>query len=256
KPDVCPRTPRDWSKVDVNSPEVEATFKDMVSHHVAMTSTLAVFELGYANRPPLDQRVLDAMYTDTRASYLTNRARADQAARSEVPLKKAMEYDVAFVKAGGLLAAGVDPTGNGGALPGFGDQRNFELLIEAGFSAPQAIQILSANGAKVLGEYGRFGSIEAGKLADLVVIDGNPAATPAENKKVLIENGRIKAVGSASSVTVPANAKVMDLAGHTVVPGFVGMHDHIHYSAAGWRNINLSFSSPRLYLASGVTTIR
>src|SRR5436309_4173018 len=92
-------------------------------------------------------------------------------------------------------------------------------------------------------------------LKGVRVIDGTGAA-PAENQTVLIENGRIKAVGSASSVTVPANAKVMDLAGHTVVPGFVGMHDHIHYSAAGWRNINLSFSSPRLYLAAGVTTIR
>src|SRR5439155_8758982 len=180
KPDVCPRTPRDWSKVDVNSPEVEATFKDMVSHHVAMTSTLAVFELGYANRPPLDQRVLDAMYTDTRASYLTNRARADQAARSEVPLKKAMEYDVAFVKAGGLLAAGVDPTGNGGALPGYGDQRNYELLIEAGFTPVQAVQIMSANGAKVLGQVDHFGSVAAGQTAEWVVIKGDPTTMPAE----------------------------------------------------------------------------
>jgi len=186
KPDVCPSTPMDWSKVDVNSPEVQATFRDMVSHHVAMTSTLAVFELGYANRPPLDERVLDAMYTDTRASYLANRARADQAARSEVPLKKAMEYDVAFVKAGGLLAAGVDPTGNGGALPGYGDQRNYELLQEAGFTPVQAIAILTGNGAKVPGQFDRFGSVTAGKSADLVVIKGDPIAKSADIRNVTI----------------------------------------------------------------------
>ncbi|MBI4501918.1 MAG: amidohydrolase family protein [Gemmatimonadetes bacterium] len=184
KPDECPREPMDWSKVDVNSPQVQQTFKDMVSHNVGMTSTLAVYEISYPNRPPLEQRVLDAMYEGARTSYLTNRARIP-ANRSDVPLKKAMEYDLAFVKAGGLLAAGVDPTGNGGALPGYGDQRNYELLIEAGFTPVQAIQILTSNGAKVLGKYDEFGTVTAGKSADLVVIKGNPIATPAEMRNVV-----------------------------------------------------------------------
>jgi imidazolonepropionase-like amidohydrolase len=85
-----------------------------------------------------------------------------------------------------LLAAGVDPTGNGGALPGFGDQRNFELLIEAGFTPVEAIQIMTGNGAKVLGAFDKFGSVTAGKLADLVVIQGDPVATPADIRKVSI----------------------------------------------------------------------
>jgi imidazolonepropionase-like amidohydrolase len=85
-----------------------------------------------------------------------------------------------------LLGAGVDPTGMGGALPGFGDQRNFELLIEAGFSPVEAIQVMSLNGAKILGVDDRLGSIATGKLADLVVIKGNPVATPAEIRNVTI----------------------------------------------------------------------
>ena len=89
------------------------------------------------------------------------------------------------MKAGGLLAAGVDPTGNGGALPGFGDQRNFELLIESGFTPVQAIQIMTANGAKILGEYDTYGSIEPGKRADLVVIDGDPIAKPEDIRRVV-----------------------------------------------------------------------
>src|SRR5690606_23867257 len=97
-----------------------------------------------------------------------------------------MEYERAFVAAGGLLAAGVDPTGNGGALPGFGDQRNFELLVEAGFSPVEAIQIMTLNGAKVLGVDGELGSVEAGKLADLVVIRGDPVANPAEIRNVTV----------------------------------------------------------------------
>jgi imidazolonepropionase-like amidohydrolase len=100
-------------------------------------------------------------------------------------LVKAMEYERAFVAAGGTLAAGVDPTGIGGALPGFGDQRNYELLIEAGFSAPEAIRIMSANGAKVLGVDKDLGTVAEGKIADLVVIRGDPAARPADIKQVV-----------------------------------------------------------------------
>ena len=84
------------------------------------------------------------------------------------------------------MAAGVDPTGNGGAIPGFGDQRNFELLIEAGFDPVQAIEIMTANGARILGEYDRLGSVSVGKRADLVVLRGDPIARPADIRNVTI----------------------------------------------------------------------
>jgi imidazolonepropionase-like amidohydrolase len=86
---------------------------------------------------------------------------------------KAMEYERAFVEAGGLLAAGVDPTGYGAAPPGLGDQRNYELLLEAGFTAPEVVQIMSLNGARVLGIDDEYGTVEAGKVADLVLIDAD-----------------------------------------------------------------------------------
>ena len=47
-------------------------------------------------------------------------------------------------------AAGVDPTSYGLALPGYGDQHDFELLLETDFSPEEVIQIISVNGAKVL----------------------------------------------------------------------------------------------------------
>ena len=83
-----------------------------------------------------------------------------------------------------LVAAGVDPTGAGGALPGFGDQRNYELLIEAGFTSPQTVQIMSLNGARILGIADRLGSVERGKIADLVVLQGDLAAEPAAIRRV------------------------------------------------------------------------
>jgi imidazolonepropionase-like amidohydrolase len=189
QPDVCPSgSGPKLADLDLTSDAVRATFRDMIGHKVAMTSTLAVYELFVPNRPPLEQRMLDAMSPEVRTEYLATRARLAEPgafALSPAVFRKAQEFEVAFVRAGGLLAAGVDPTGNGGALPGFGDQRNYELLIEAGFAPVEAIRILTANGAKVLGIDDRLGTIAAGKIADLVVIKGDPIAQPAEIRNVV-----------------------------------------------------------------------
>ena len=188
QPDQCPRTAaQSLRDLDMSSAPVRATLEDMVRNNVAMTSTLAVYELSVPNRPPLEQRMLDAMSPETREEYLATRRRIAEnpgSGRSEDVLKKAMQYERDFVRLGGLLAAGVDPTGNGGALPGFGDQRNLELLVEAGFTPVEALQIMTLNGARVLGVDRELGSIEVGKLADLVVVRGNPASTPGDIRNV------------------------------------------------------------------------
>src|SRR4029079_16766929 len=101
-------------------------------------------------------------------------------------LRKAMDFERAFVQAGGLLIAGLDPTGNGGIVAGFGDLREVELLVEAGFAPVEAIKIASFNGAKFLGEDARVGSIASGKQADLMVVKGNPAADINDIEKVEI----------------------------------------------------------------------
>lgn len=189
-PDRCPGLDRNaYLALDVNGADVQGTFRAMVANGVAMTSTLAVYEISVPTRPPQDQRVLDAMSPEVQREYLATRERlAAQAATNTASLgmlKKAMEYEVAFVKAGGLLAAGVDPTGNGGALPGFGDQRNYELLIEAGFTPAQVVQIMSANGARVLGVEQTLGTVSAGKVADLVLLRGDLAAQPGVIRNVV-----------------------------------------------------------------------
>ena len=188
QPDECPALDPDaYARLDVSSPDVQATFRDMVRAGVAMTSTLAVYEISIPDRPPLEQRTLDAMSPDVRQEYLTTRKQIADRPRSrltETLLRKMTEYERAFVAAGGLLAAGVDPTGNGGALPGFGDQRNYELLVEGGFTAPEAVQIMSFNGARVLGVDGQLGTVAAGRTADLVVIRGDLARDPAAIRNV------------------------------------------------------------------------
>jgi len=184
QPDVCPPGPTgdDLAKLDMNSEAVQQTIRDLVQHNVAVTSTLAVFEAA----PPLQQRFIDALSPDFLRNYLTGRDRLPEVVRktSAMRVQKEVEFERAFVKGGGLLAAGCDPTGNGSALAGFGDQRNLELLVEGGFTPVDAIRIATSNGAKLLGMDDQIGSIAAGKQADLVVIDGNPANHIADIERV------------------------------------------------------------------------
>ena len=180
RPDECPATGTSaWSELGVDAPEVQALIRELVVHNVAITSTLPVFDASTLDEPP-SPRVLQAMAPTQRQSFLTARARVtpQASARTSALLKKEMEFERAFVKAGGLLLAGPDPTGNGGTLPGFGDWRGLQLLVKAGFTPVEAIRIASANGARFLGRGDRIGSVEAGKDADLVVVKGNPAAAP------------------------------------------------------------------------------
>jgi len=180
QPDECPSGFRgQYADLDVDSEEVQATFRDMIENDVSMTSTLVVYEISVPGRGPIEERVYDILAPEIAAEV---REIADVVRNATLEsgigihpdiYQKALEYEYAFVQAGGTLAAGVDPTGYGAAPPGYGDQRNFELLLEAGFTVPEVVQIMTANGAKVLGGLDEFGTVEVGKLADLVVIEGN-----------------------------------------------------------------------------------
>ncbi len=131
------------------------------------------------------------MSAESAQSYLTARARIAMDSPITALFKKELEFELAFVKAGGLLLAGPDPTGNGGTLPGFGDQQEVELLVEAGFTPVQAIQIATLNGATYLGQQDHIGSIAPGKQADLVLIKGDPSKKieDIENVETVFKDG-------------------------------------------------------------------
>jgi imidazolonepropionase-like amidohydrolase len=196
QPDKCPGAAVNASllKLDLNSDAAKETIRVLVAKKVAITSTLPVFEAGApltqkgigAASAVLNPRVLSVMNGDARVRYLTNRARVTSESTSAALVRKSMDFERAFVAAGGLLIAGLDPTGNGGIVAGFGDLREVELLVEAGFTPAEAIKIATLNGAKFLGEDARIGSIAAGKQADLMVVKGNPAANIADIEKVEI----------------------------------------------------------------------
>jgi hypothetical protein len=150
----------------------------------------------------MQKRVLDALSPDARSAVLERRVRSSDSTLirkeygSEVSpwpaaFRKEMEFEHAFVQAGGLLLAGLDPTGMGGVIAGFGDQREVELLVEAGFTPIEAIHIATFNGAQYLGEADKIGTIAAGKQADLVVIKGDPSKKieDIENVETVFKDG-------------------------------------------------------------------
>lgn len=191
-PGVCDSSPTftTIAKLDLNGPPVQAMIKDLIARHVAVTSTLPVFETFVPNRPPLEPRVLDALLPQAQVDYLATRARVANSPRSIAIaaefFKKEMEFERMFVKEGGLLLAGEDPTGYGGDLAGFGDQREIELLVEAGFTPIEALRVGSYNGAEFLGETQEIGTIAAGKAADLCLVHGDPSKNIGDIEKIEI----------------------------------------------------------------------
>jgi imidazolonepropionase-like amidohydrolase len=172
--------------LDVKSAPVQALIQHLVAKHVAVTSTLAVFEDFSGHTLPLgemSEREERAMGWQAWLHYRLLRKLVTKHPLTRT-LAKEMEFERDFAAAGGLLLAGCDPTGDGGTLAGYGDQREIELLVEAGFSPAEAIHIATQNGAEYLGRAAVIGSVAIGKQADLVVIDGDPAKNISDIRKV------------------------------------------------------------------------
>jgi hypothetical protein len=179
--------------LDIAGEPVRSLIRGLVARKVAITSTLPVFETFGPHRPPLPDRVLDVLTPDARIAYLRRRARiADQADTTwAVLFEKEMAFERAFVAAGGLLLAGTDPTGYGGVVAGFSNQREVELLVEAGFPPLEAIRIATLNGARYLGRDKQVGTIAVGKQADLIVVRGDPSREikDIENVELVFKDG-------------------------------------------------------------------
>jgi imidazolonepropionase-like amidohydrolase len=198
KPDVCSQSEGDetLARMNPDGPEGKDLIATLVSHHVAITSTLPVFEqYSGSGRPPVRQQVLEAMTPQAREDFFLLRQQTQSTPAPKIDPTLLWKHDLglerAFAAAGGLLLSGPDPTGAGDVLPGFGDQRGIELLVEAGFSPAEAIRIATLNGAIYLGRDKEIGSVAVGKNADLIVIKGNPSKqiSDIENVEIVFKDG-------------------------------------------------------------------
>src|SRR5918993_843693 len=187
KPDTCPGQgagQRTIAALDPDGEAFKALVRKLIDRKVTLTSTLTVFETFTPGRPLPPG--LDVLLPELKQQFEAGHKRTAQNQTSGFTtlFPKALALERAFARSGGTLIAGTDPTGGGGVVPGFSNQRQLELLVEAGFTPVEAIRIGTMNGASYLGRDQRIGSIAAGKQADLVVIDGDPSTTIADVRKV------------------------------------------------------------------------
>jgi enamidase len=185
QPDICPPGVRQaFDSLDPNGQAARDLIRELVARNVAITSTLTIFETFVPGRPvPPGLEVLVPQLREQFERQHSAIAKQTDPQRLE-SFKKEMAMELAFSKAGGLLVVGTDPTGYGGVLPGFSNQRALELLVEAGLSPVEAISVGTLNGAKYLKRESQIGTIAVGKQADLVVVNGNPAAQIADLRNV------------------------------------------------------------------------
>ncbi|MDF9798696.1 imidazolonepropionase-like amidohydrolase [Catalinimonas alkaloidigena] len=171
--------------LDIGSEEVRRLHQHMIERNVFLTSTLSIYESSIPMRALADERSLKAMSPGLQAQYQERRQQYENeeegGALREARLKRIMAFEYQFFKRGGTLTAGVDAGRHN--LPGYGDQRNYELLIEAGFRPEEAIMIMSSNGARVL-EKADIGAVVPGKRADFVLLNGDLMADASAIKAV------------------------------------------------------------------------
>jgi imidazolonepropionase-like amidohydrolase len=189
KPDVCPGQgagQASMNAIDPNGVDIKSLINELISHKVALTSTLTVFETFTPGRPmPPGLDVLDPLLRD---QFIQRKAATDRNPASiyATLFPKMRKLEVDFFRAGGTLLVGTDPTGGGGVIAGYSNQRALELLVESGLTPLEAIKVGTLNGATFLGRANVVGSIAAGKQADLVVIDGDPSARIEDIRNVRI----------------------------------------------------------------------
>jgi enamidase len=185
QPDQCPpqgATFAALAALDPDGPEIGALMRTLIDRHVALTSTLTVFETFTPGRPEAPEAARALLTPPLREAYERRWTAVQAGAQASVwPsfLPKLMRMERRFVAMGGTLLAGTDPTGYGGVVPGWSGRRQVQLLVEAGFPFPQALRIATLNGARYLGREREVGSVEVGKRADLILVDGDPVRDPA-----------------------------------------------------------------------------
>lgn len=197
EPDVCPGffNPGGQSLVslDTASAEFRSLVRLLIDRRVPLTSTLPVFETAIPSRAmPAGAEVLTPQLRELVDSVYRLRQRYPPSVFAEL-YPKAAALEVAFVRAGGVLLAGSDAgAGQGSVVPGFANQRELELLVEAGLTPLEALRIGTLNGAEYLNRSGRIGSIGVGKQADLVLLRGDPSSRIADlrNVEIVFKEGK------------------------------------------------------------------
>lgn len=155
----------------VDSKEMKELIDHLVKKKVALTSTINVFE-PYTDREVVPGGGIDALFPNAKEKVY--KRWADKQGKDSLDyhrFKNNKVWEKAFYDAGGLLVAGTDPTYDGRIVAGYADMRLLELFVEMGFTIPEAVKICTLHGAKYLNQDATIGTIQASKMADLLILD-------------------------------------------------------------------------------------
>ncbi len=170
--------------LDLDSPAVRDFIALLVERGTVIDATMGTFEGSYTQRPgDLDPSV--AMIAD-HVPFATQRAwRANS---TDVSGGKLETYRASYQRMiqflGRLYAAGVPLVAGTDSIAGFMLHRELELYVQAGVPAGEAIRIATENGARYSGVLSETGTIERGKRADLILVDGDPTANISDIRRV------------------------------------------------------------------------
>jgi imidazolonepropionase-like amidohydrolase len=177
------------ASVDLESPEAQKALSFLKAHHTVVDPTLALSESFTATtaKPPASFEPGVNKVAPELAEQLTDVGPPTE--RSEI-LEKTFEKELAIVgalhRAAIPVVAGTDQT-----VPGHSLHREIELYVQAGFTPMEAIQAATIVPARAMGLEKELGTVEKGKRADLILIDGNPLADirDTRNLEYVITNG-------------------------------------------------------------------
>lgn len=189
----CVFTGQSLINLDDNDPELLSLMKFLIEKNVTLTYTPVVVE------PYTGREVVPGGGEASLVPYLLEQLKQAHAnaintkgdSISIVSLKKEMKRILKFHSLGGKITVGSDPTGAGKTLAGYANQRTIEVLKETGFTIEESIKISTLNGAEYLGIDDQTGTIEIGKRADLVLIDGDLSkdVSAIRNMEIVFKSG-------------------------------------------------------------------
>ena len=193
------REPLLWDKFDLSSPKFAGLIRHLVESHIYLDPTLTIDEADFVLGPEAlrnnpNNSVLPADWVKYDES-LTNPIYAvpDKLKESaRIGFKKRQEFIGMCNRAGVKIIAGTDGPGLGTLVPGYGLHHELQLLVQSGLSPLQALRAATLTAAEALGKDNELGSVEAGKLADMLILNADPLADidNASRIELIIKGGR------------------------------------------------------------------
>jgi imidazolonepropionase-like amidohydrolase len=172
------------AEIDVKSEQVQSFIQLLKEHKIVLDPTLSIFEGMFEDRPGKMSQgfapVADNMPAQVRRGFLYGGLQVPpgQDQRFQDSFQRMLDMAKTFYDAGIPIVAGTD------SLAGFSLHRELELYVKAGIPAPKVLQLATLGAARVVKRDSELGSIAPGKLADVILVDGNPAAHISDIRRV------------------------------------------------------------------------